>query len=767
MDDALPSYETAITKDHWKIVARYIPSRDLCNAALVCQKWHEIFAPQLWGNPASHFGAQNDTVYVALVRFKRTLSWARLYVRQLTHTLHLPPAHAEIYGGPHTDWLRDVLERLPRLQSLIVNGLPFFDHASLLTLRYPSLSRRSLQGDIFPVYGLRLLDASNCPNATSMGLEEALLHLPDLISLDLSRTIAAKNSAVFGTLRLLPNLRVLKLRGLGLKDNDFTSIAISIGTRVRSLDVRDNLLTDSSARMLLDHCVKDASPVLSTQRYTPLIPVQGNWPLESDDYIGSENLEQHLRTKLTRGFVGRLAIEDAHDVGITHLYVSNNQMTVEGVSGLIRSKRLQVLDIGTLSQAFRRPESLSMEEHEDDFMMPGVEKLTQVLAECASERMVYLRINYAVVMEEAPAPPTSPQRTEMEGDLAVYRQEGAHELESTKPPVPELDAGETAVFELPGDTMLPQELHGDSPRSGDTNTSGSVPSGDNVSEPEISPITSRAPMIEVTNEGPQGSIYSHRTSTYYIEDRRSRLELRQSREYCLHPGMLPKMHTLVLTDVPTKTDRPEVIHRLIQFIKDCAEEHEMAKLRARFTYVLPPGRTRVVAEREYARSLFALRRIILEMAPPPQPLKKISTSWRRYPTKSSTEDGDTEAFWDAATHDFSFFGDEECGLPDHEPGRRLPLAAMSGLIVASPPPKMPTRQPENQGVPKLDIISGLSTFRKDRKAAFQTALEQGEIDPTIEGYWPGDITVVRQPAGQPSGAVDYYGNRFELGYRYR
>lgn len=63
MDDALPSYETAITKDHWKIVAGYIPSRDLCNAALVCQKWHEIFAPQLWGNPASHFGAQNDTVY--------------------------------------------------------------------------------------------------------------------------------------------------------------------------------------------------------------------------------------------------------------------------------------------------------------------------------------------------------------------------------------------------------------------------------------------------------------------------------------------------------------------------------------------------------------------------------------------------------------------------------------------------------------------------------------------------------------------------------
>jgi hypothetical protein len=75
---------------------------------------------QLWGNPASHFGTQNDAVYVALVRFKRILSWARLSTRELTHTLILPPAHAEIYDGPRADWLEKILARLPRLQSLIV-----------------------------------------------------------------------------------------------------------------------------------------------------------------------------------------------------------------------------------------------------------------------------------------------------------------------------------------------------------------------------------------------------------------------------------------------------------------------------------------------------------------------------------------------------------------------------------------------------------------------------------------------------------------------
>jgi hypothetical protein len=63
MDDVPPSYETAMTRDYWSIVANYIPSHDLCTAALVCRRWHEIFASQLWGDPASHFGTQNDMVY--------------------------------------------------------------------------------------------------------------------------------------------------------------------------------------------------------------------------------------------------------------------------------------------------------------------------------------------------------------------------------------------------------------------------------------------------------------------------------------------------------------------------------------------------------------------------------------------------------------------------------------------------------------------------------------------------------------------------------
>jgi hypothetical protein len=58
-----PSYGQATTVNAWDLIAGYIPSSDLCSAALVCEQWHTTFAPHLWGNPASHFGDENDRVY--------------------------------------------------------------------------------------------------------------------------------------------------------------------------------------------------------------------------------------------------------------------------------------------------------------------------------------------------------------------------------------------------------------------------------------------------------------------------------------------------------------------------------------------------------------------------------------------------------------------------------------------------------------------------------------------------------------------------------
>jgi hypothetical protein len=157
------------------------------------------------------------------------------------------------------------------------------------------------------------------------------------------------------------------------------------------------------------------------------------------------------------------------------------------------------------------------------------------------------------------------------------------------------------------------------------------------------------------------------------------------------------------------------------------------------------------------------------MAPPKAEPKKISTSWRAYPTKSSTEDADSEAFWEAASGDFSFFGTEECGLPGREPGRTLPLTAMSGLELA-PSHSVPSRrkpQPEPDPQPLLDVVGEIGKFRRERKAAYANLVQMGEVNPEVEGYWPGIVTIFRAPANADAGELDCYGNLYESGWFYR
>jgi hypothetical protein len=673
------------------------------------------------------------------------------------------------------------------------------------------------------MFGLRLLDASGCTNATSTGLTEALSHLPNLVSLDLSRTPAAKDAAVLSKFKQLSSLRLLSLRGLTLKDADFEIVASSIETRARSLDVSDNQLTDASARALLDHCLKD-EPVERVAAWGPLPPDEHEGADDDLDAFHSEDVVGHVRKKLKVGFVGSLAIERARNVGITHLYLSKNAMTVEGISGLLRSKRLQVLDIGILPASMQQPHPSGLGDVAEVIQLPRVSKLTPIIAEYAAAKLRYLRINHEIVTEDAPTDTTVSPRAELDGHLGRYIQPDAHELEAIQNPTRELDSTGIVVFELPGDLPCPVELSGnssttkshapDAPRErGATELQDAIdwtpeiqvtavsqgiqhgaayapeavlvhgphtsitPPGDSHNHDNLTtgaPFALLSPMslpdedtVNASPNQPQRNRSRH-NSTYYVEDRRARLELRQSQENRLHPNMLPRVHTLVLTDIPTSTNNKEVVRRLIQYIKDAAEEASIAGQRAQYTYALPPGRRRAIAEREHAYSLFALERIVLEIAPPQAKTKKVSTSWRAYPTKSSTEDADSEAFWDAATQDFSFFGEEECGLPDHEPGRTLPLTAMSGLELASDQSIVPPQSSnEVEFRPQIDVVGEIAKFRKDRKAAYNNLVQMGEARPNVEGFWSGDISVVRKLLDEDLGELDFYGNKYQSGWHYR
>jgi Leucine-rich repeat (LRR) protein len=599
---------------------------------------------------------------VALTRFMCVLPHVGLGVRQLTHTLQLPPAHAERYGGPHAGWLRDCLEYLPRLQCLIVDELPLFDHASLIGLRHPSAQWRAGHPNISSTFDLRLLDASGCRNATSTGLVEAFRQVPNLVSLDLSYTPAAKHESILRCFKYLSSLRVLNLSGLGLRDVEVALIADSIGSRLRSLDISNNHLTDASARILVEQCLKVTVVEHGGIGNSP-------WIIEHARRDGdlevscSENAVKHLRGILTEGFVGTLAIEDARDVGITHLLLSNNALTEKGVSELLRSGCLQVLDIGVAPIVMEPRSSNSTVDAADDLEQPGLSRMISALSEYASARLQYLRISHKLV-------------------TTYLSQE--YESKSIDSALPLLSLSDATAGKHSEDGPSPNAL-----------------------------------------DGPAQS---------------SSRSLRQSSDNRLHPSMLPRVYTLVLTEVPTSTTDKVFIDRLIQYIKDAANEASIARQQAKHTYALPPGRSRALAEEEFAHSVFALRRIVLEMAPLQASAKKSSVNWRAH--RSATEDVDSEAFWEAAKHDFSFFDSEESGVPDIESESMSPSAPAKHVVESKP-------------IPIFDVVGEIAKFRKERKAVYTNLLQLDEMEPHVEGYWTGDVTVVRRPANADVGGSQY------------
>lgn len=860
MEAAPPSYHQATVKAPLELVARYIPSNDLCSAALVCSEWHATFTPHLWGNPASHFGVENDSVYVALTKFRLTLQIARPYVRSLTHTLHMPPAHAEIYNGPHADWLRDVLDRLPNLQSLIVRGLPFFDHSALQALKYqrpksgendgmppgvvemPGSSGLSFAAPagFIPSFGLRLLDASRCPNVTSSALAQALSRFETLLYLDLSFTYPARDPAVLKTFRRFSGLQVLKLRGISLTDEALEVLARSIARRVRSLDIRNNAITDRGVRTLLDECftINEQGNESSTARSRSpgLLPYMGTEMLQ---IYQSENFEGFLRNTFTGQFVTRQAFEDAPEGGITHLYIAKNKVSAEGAAGLMRCGRLHVLDLESVTSKLGRHLSNSgYDDSHTSIDMPGVEKLTPVVAKCAADAMTFLRIDHRLVTKNPPQlrPEQVVQgRVELDDTCTAPPPlvNGAVEIDSTivQPDAVELPAAQTPKYELPGDPMAfvvspptngahdttsEEKLPAAGPRRGsacapevvddddDLHPSsrlrrgsacapevldslaaetdrlnllspvsaleeGTISSGTLLFTP-ISPGTGSTPTSPVL----EGSAMAMRPRTYssVANERRARLNAHVASNQSLHPAMLPHVRELVLTDVPPYSHDKELADRLITFIKQCAEESWLAKRQAMVDYSLPPGRkSQAAALQQSASKVFALRRLVLELATEDSVRRSSKASpWVHANTKSMTDDRDSESLWAAAETDFSFFGEEDYSFPSLEPGRFAYSQAPNGHRSSfgrngsvNRPPASPPPPP----LPRYDTVALLSAFRKERKAAHQRHLDAGSDDRETEGYWDGVVSVVRPGSGlRFDEEVDYYGNRFQKGYLY-
>lgn len=635
------------------------------------------------------------------------------------------------------------MEYLPNLQSLILSQLPFFDHGSLVALGSPGNYAGQSYADTQAVYDLRLLRADREPNTTSFGLAQALVHFPKLIYLDLSYTTPARDPTVLSRLSRLPDLQVLKLRGIGLRDSGAEILAHSIRRRVRLLDLRHNMLTDIALRCLIQECFLPAD-VSTDPLYQAYRSTESEWArlvgslpdFFVPDSLRSQFLDDHLLWHLTRPFNGRSIMEDLPHVGITHLYVSENNISVEGLGSLLSTKRLHVLDGGTVDTADaikKRNERAPGGDSQfvTTMRFPGAEKLIPILKSEMTQDLTYLRVHHAAITENPSEKELSmadllPELPSNDPDQETQDVE----LDASGAQISELPAEVHSIYELPDTSIsitpaaqeLPaEEINAHRLDPGDMepvlNATGS---GLSASSP-VSPLGLLSPVSHIVREH-VGSDLPEPVSPLtpspvqprdeQIQQflakrpRPSRLPQRTGglRDYSfLHPCNISHIRTLILTDIPSSVPASSsVIPSLTRFISACADESFLASLQAQSDYSLPPGWQRLNAEQQHAKRLFSLECIELEITPVAKParLKKL-TPWTPHSyqnpgaSKSSTGDMDSENLWAAAMNDFSFFGEDECGIPESEGQKNFPTPLLDEKVVLSPADDEPQQQQQH------------------------------------------------------------------------
>jgi hypothetical protein len=519
--------------------------------------------------------------------------------------------------------------------------------------------------------------------------------------------------------------------------------------------------------------------------------------------LKSEKQEAHVWKRLTTGFVSDLGIEAEVGHGITHLYVSDNQITFTGASDLLRCRQLQVLDLGDIVTELSQVHPSGHELSPATITLPRPECLTPII-EQGGDNLTYLRIDHAIVTEMSSSIKKAKAfEIEDSSELVLPRNVAELEVSSIKP----RELSGNPIHEAVGTIPIYAELEGSPVTAGPSRPMVASPRDDNAvpsatgQEDSPQPVPALDPVVDSS-----GGLFSpvspliprsvshgaNAISSWHLtvpgmtslpevvasddlevddrsEDRRhqsrlrsysgvlgdheARTRFRQSQDHHLLAATLGEICTLVLTNVPTKSSSPDTAARIINFIKDCAEEEHWATLKASVGYQLPPGPDRRSAELYYARTIFPFRKLVLEMAPE---LSRSSIAGNRRSLGragsvvsnmlSSTLDPDCETYLNAAKDDFSFFASEECGLPDTEGTAPVPLVALQEKMSIEPYPANHITD-EGNSTPQeqiYDVLAEVSRFRRSKKADYEVASARGENH--VDGHWSGVIEVVRPRA---------------------
>jgi hypothetical protein len=320
---------------------------------------------------------------VSITRFKRLLPHVRPDVRNLTHTLHLPPAQPEFYGGPQAGWLRNVMDYLPSLRALIVSRLSFFDHQALQPFYSGSHQRHRTK------YDLRLLIASYCENTTPGSLATSLSYFPDLVYLDLSATQGTRNPLVLAEVGRFSQLAILRMQNCGLKDGDIQLLSFS--TRLRSLDLSDNNLT--------------AIGVVDIVERLPQLRQRADYFSHSaaGRFFPRSTLQSLAAEKLMSGQDGHITLEDHLPTSFTELFLAGNLIALEELTSIFTYPNLNTLDIGSMYCSRQPAELWSPETPIADrrrLSSLRVDQLSPALFTKAFRNVRSLRLHHSVITSQ-------------------------------------------------------------------------------------------------------------------------------------------------------------------------------------------------------------------------------------------------------------------------------------------------------------------------------------------------------------------------------
>ncbi|KAF4963573.1 hypothetical protein FSARC_8443 [Fusarium sarcochroum] len=239
---SLPSYQDAVSADWLHIVAPYISHQDFPSLCRVSRRFWETFAPRIWGTiPRSDRvtgGDSEDDLALLFSSVFNRLSGSRSETRSLVRIFDARSTtgtYSLNMGSNLSSRLKDAIRFLPNLSYFLVDGHEDLDPSEFLS----EAGHQAL-----------LLSMADCPLSLSV---KFVASLRGLVYLDLSRVLGSLRPLF--QLDTLPELRVLKLQGKEVDDATIESLTAHFETRLWSLDLSNNKLTDQALEHIGGRCL--------------------------------------------------------------------------------------------------------------------------------------------------------------------------------------------------------------------------------------------------------------------------------------------------------------------------------------------------------------------------------------------------------------------------------------------------------------------------------------------------------------------------------